>query len=236
MLSELKEVLAHCSESCTSKDYSDAIVKRNILGKKTASTRRRTAHLLAKLYALDPNVTIFRLLRKLWTDDDSTQSMLALLCASARDPLLRLTAEPVLEADEGDVVEKQTILSYVANATDDHFQESTLKAITQRTLSSWAQAGHLQGRTKKVRTSPTVTPSATCYALLLAHLCGRRGQFLFESFWCRLLDEREDAIYESAREASKMGLMVFKHIGSVVEVSFPELLTSEEEDLVRGQD
>ena len=78
-----------------------AIVEGNALGKKTESTRKLSAQRLSELYALDEAVPLFRLLRELWPIDEPGRPMLAFLCASARDPLLRMTAKPVLKARRG---------------------------------------------------------------------------------------------------------------------------------------
>lgn len=236
MLPDLQEVLAYCSDDATLDEYMDAIINQNILARKTASTRRRTAHILERLYGLDPEVTVFRVMRQLWSEDEDSQRLLALLCASARDPLLRFSAPAILDVDVGELVKKEDVVSGIREATDDAFADSTLEAIVQRIRGSWTQSGHLQGKVRKVRQSPPLTPTATCYALLLSYLCGRRGQFLFLSFWCRLLDAREDVLYESVRQASQRGLMVFKNIGDVVEVGFPRLLLPEEKDMINGQD
>ena len=53
------------------------------------------------LYALDPAVPIFRTLRYFWSRDAAAQPLLALLCACARDPLLRQTADVHSEAAGG---------------------------------------------------------------------------------------------------------------------------------------
>ena len=62
---------------------------------------------MLKGLALDPSVPLFRLLQVVWKDDPAGQPLLALLCASARDPLLRITAGPVLQARQDDIVTKK---------------------------------------------------------------------------------------------------------------------------------
>lgn len=235
MLSELRQLLEACPPGSSREEYDQAIIEQNVLRKKTAATRRSSAQRLSELYALDPKVPLFRILRSLWENDAEGQPMLAFLCACARDPLLRLTTEAVLSTPLAEAIRREDVASLVAECTDDRFAESTLATIVRNTLSSWTQAGHLQGRMEKVRTTPIVTPAVTCYALLLGYICGARGQLLFHTFWCQLLDSREDALYDLAHQASRLGLMVFKHIGNVVEVRFPELLTDEERKRIRGQ-
>lgn len=236
MLSEFSDLLEHCPEAEDKEEYVAAIVERNVLRKKTVATRRLTAQRLSELYALDLEVPLFRVLRLLWEGSSESQPMLAFLCASARDPLLRLTAEPVLSTPVGVVPRKEDVISALAEGAGDRFKSSTLDKIARNALSSWTQAGHLEGRTEKVRTAPVITPAVTCYALLLGYMCGARGQLLLNTFWCRLLDAGDSTLYDLAHQASRRGLLVFKHIGNVVEVRFPELLTERERNRIRGQD
>jgi hypothetical protein len=60
MLDELSLVLARVAPEATIDVYVSAIVDENILGKRTQTTRQRSAKRLAELYALDPACTVFR--------------------------------------------------------------------------------------------------------------------------------------------------------------------------------
>src|SRR5438105_2186115 len=87
MLEELSLVLDKIAPGSPAKTYLAAIVEENLLGKPTQTTRHRSAQRLTQLYALDPNCTLFRLLRRFWPADPAGRAMLALLVAAARDPL-----------------------------------------------------------------------------------------------------------------------------------------------------
>lgn len=117
MLAELRLLLEGNSVAATKSDYRTSIIDNNILGKPTQSTRQETAQRLSQLYGLDQSVTVFRLLRFFWTLDHQAQPLLALLCAMARDPLLRITVDPILQAAPGQVTGKQEIERVVAQAT-----------------------------------------------------------------------------------------------------------------------
>ena len=101
MLAELAAVLAATGKDATRSDYASAIVEANCLFKPTAATRRLTNQRLGELYALDPNVPVFRILRRLWSVDESGRPLLALLAALARDPLLLATATAVIPLPAG---------------------------------------------------------------------------------------------------------------------------------------
>jgi hypothetical protein len=151
--------------SASKAERQSAIVSENVLGKKTASTRKSTAQRLGELYALDPSVPLFRLLQVFWKNDPTSLPLLAVLCASARDPLLRITAGPVLHARQGDIVAKKHFEEAVSRQAGDLFKPSTLQTIARNAASSWTQSGHLSGRRVKKKSQPHVTAANTAYAL-----------------------------------------------------------------------
>jgi len=228
MLAELRLLLEGNPVAATKSDYRTSIIDNNILGKPTQSTRQETAQRLSQLYGLDPSVTVFRLLRFFWTDHQA-QPLLALLCSMVRDPLLRITVEPILQAALGQVTGKHEIERVVAQAAPNRFSPSTLSAIARNASSSWTQSGHLTGRQKKIRTQPVVTVGSVAYALALGYLEGDRGQLLFETLWMKLLGIPTNKAISLVIEASRRGWLDYRGVGSVVEVRFPELLTSEEQ-------
>lgn len=229
MLAELRLLLDGNPVAATKSDYRSSIIDNNILGKPTQSTRQETAQRLSQLYGLDLSVTVFRLLRFFWTLDHQAQPLLALLCAMARDPLLRITVDPILQAAPGQVISKQEIERVIAQATPNRFSPSTLSAVARNASSSWTQSGHLRGRQKKIRTQPVVTVSNVAYALALGYLEGDRGQLLFETLWMKLLDIPNSKAITLVIEASRCGWLDYRGVGSIVEVRFPELLMSEEQ-------
>ena len=95
MLAELRLLLGACQASASLEEYRSAIVDENVLLKKTVITRKDSFRRLRELYSLNKNTLLFRALRDLWDDDMQVQPLLALLCAVARDPLLKGTAEMI---------------------------------------------------------------------------------------------------------------------------------------------
>src|SRR5436190_23677712 len=63
MLDELTALLAVSPAKATREDYTRALVEENCLGKQTLSTRKLSLQRLTELYALEPAVALFRLLR-----------------------------------------------------------------------------------------------------------------------------------------------------------------------------
>jgi len=235
MLTELTALLDHQGLDESREGYVEAIVDANLLGKRTAATRRLTAQRLSELYALSPKITLFRALRQLWSVDVASRPLLAALCANARDPLLRASAEYILAAKRDQQVEKPSLVEFLATQFEHRFNASILDKIARNILSSWTQSGHLSGRQKKIRIQAEATPASVCYALLLAHLSGLNGHALFSSLWLRICDATVDRLMALAHEASRRGLMTFRSAGDVIECRFPSLLTRDEEE-ARGKD
>lgn len=232
MFPVLQQLLEATPPEATYEDYRRAILEENVLGKETASTRLWTWKKLRELYGLDPKRAVFRCFRSLWEGDSVGRPLLALLCACARDPILRMSASVVLNGPHGSVIAPQDFANAVAEAMPDRFSSTNLKAIGSRLCSSWTQSGHLTGGKVRRRTRPAVTPEAVAYALVLGRLCGARGPRLFSTFWTALLDAPQEELFELATVASRRGWIDFKRVGPVVEAGFSRLLTREEEEML----
>ena len=151
MLDDLSTLLAYEPLAVHKQEFWAAIVERNALGKKAFSTRKKSAARLTELYGLDQSVTLFRVLQNLWRSEPIGQPLLALLCACARDPLLRMTAKPVLQTRQGEEVTKEHLEEAVRSNTHDRFNSATLNQVARNAASSWVQSGHLVGRNIKKR-------------------------------------------------------------------------------------
>jgi hypothetical protein len=229
MLNELSLVLEHVGPNAKADEYVASILEQNVLGKPTQTTRKRTAQRLVELYALDPTRPVFRLLRQFWSADALARPLLAYLTAAARDPLLRESTPFVVAMPVGAGVTPTQISQHLSEKYPKRFQASTGLATAQRLASSWSQAGYLIGKVNKKRTRPVVTPVVVTFALLLGYLCGLRGKMLLDTVWTRMLDRPPAEIADLAVEASRRGWMNYKAAGSVVEITFPDLLTPHEE-------
>ena len=215
--------------------YIRAIQEENCLGKRSGRTRTLTARHLVALYGLEPSITIFRGLLFFWSKDMQAHPLLALLCAYARDPLLRKSAPFILTMTEGANVFRENLEAFMETEDPGRFSGATLKSLAQNINATWTKSGHLKGRVKKVRARANPTPGVVCYALFLGYLEGLRGQSLFQSDYTRLLDCSADYAMELAEQASRRGWFVFKRIGDVMEVQFRHLLTAKEMEWLREQ-
>lgn len=229
MLPELRALLAAVPGSAQAEEYRHAAIEANVLGKRTAATRKKTFQYLRKLYALDPSVPLFAALRELWPADPDAQPLLAVLCAVARDPLLRATVPVIRSLHPGDVTGPAQLAAAVADAFPNRFNPSVLHHIGQNTGASWTQAGMLRGTVRKARVIPIVTYPAIVYALYLGHLEGTKGPALFETTWAQLLDSPEVTLRSAADTAAREGWLDIKSAGGMTEIGFRHL-----DSLVRG--
>ncbi len=160
---------------------------------------------------------------------------MALLCAYARDAILRMSAPYVLVLEPGERVSREALEQFLDWEQYGRFSKATLRSIAQNINSTWTQSGHLMGKVKKVRARARATPGSTAYALFLGYLEGIRGEALFLSEYAKLLDCSVGRAIELAEEASRRGWIVMKRVGKVIEVVFPQLLTGEEMERIGEQ-
>ncbi len=226
MLPEVRGLLGSCAESATYEDYENAAVTHNAVDKGTHATRRKTFRHLRELYGLRSSWLIFRSLRDLWNFDISAQPMLAVLCACARDPLLRVSANVILDYAIGQSVAAHDLAESVEEAFPGRYRADTLARCGRNLASSWTQSGHLDGRTNKRRAQTTASIESTAYGLFLGHICGLRGDRIFQSFWARLLDQPGHALRAQAAEASSRGYLEYRHAGTVTDIQFGHLSKS----------
>ncbi|MGI6304241.1 MAG: hypothetical protein ACOX52_24800 [Verrucomicrobiota bacterium] len=237
MLDELTALLAFVGDPAADRSvYAYAIKAENCLGKRSFKTRQLTYGHLVDLYALAPSRLLFRALVHFWERDVAGRPLLALLCAYARDAHLRATAPFIREIPEGAGITRPDLEEFIEARESGRFSKATLRSMAANINSTWTKSGHLLGRVKKVRTRALPTPGSVSYGLLLGYLSGIRGKALFQSEYAKLLDCAFEEAIPLAEAASRKGWIVFKRIGDVMEVQFPNLIKPEEMEWLREQD
>lgn len=216
--------------------YVSEIIDQNCLGKQTVSTRKLTCQRLSELYGLNPNIPLFRILRHLWQSDENGRPLLAFLTALARDPLLRVSSEIILQIKTGEELMRQKLKDALRQYVDNRLNSGTLNTTVRNISSSWTQSGHLKGRVRKIRQSVTPTPVVTTFALVLGYILGARGNSLFDAFWLKVLDAPREELMSLATDAKRLGFLDLSQAGGVVEVSFNRLFTEDERQLIHGTD
>jgi hypothetical protein len=236
MLEDLQRLFQCVNDPSSQKaDYVKAIVENNCLGKRSGKNKELSSRFLATLYSLDPSVAAFRGLRYFWERDIEAQPLLALLCAYSRDDLLRMSAPFVLSLKEGETVHRETFAEFLEKKAPGRFSESSLNSLVRNLCGTWTRSGHLVEMAGKFRSRAKATAGSVAYALFIGYLLGIRGENLFSSQFGRLLDCSAGRSIELAEEASRRGWIVFNHLAKVMEVQFPNLLTSQEREWTHQQ-
>jgi hypothetical protein len=223
MLADLEAVLAAAPGAADRAAYASAIVEGNCLEKPTASTRRLSNQRLGELYALDPFVVVFRLLRGLWDVDPKARPLLAMLAALTRDPLFMASAAAVLSQPAGIEIQRAPIRAALRNLVGGRMSDDTLDKVVRNVSSSWTQTGHLTGRTFKHRQRVSAPPTAVAFALWLGNAAGFRGEELLTNGWIAALDCTATSARNLALEAKRIGLINLRTAGDVVEFELDRL-------------
>jgi alkylhydroperoxidase family enzyme len=162
-------------------------------------------------------------LRRLWAADEPGRPLVALLCALARDPLLRATAPSVLGLPPGSELVRALLLDALREAVGERLSEPVLDKVARNAGSSWCQSGHLEGRVRKIRRRVTPTIGSLAFALWLGTLEGLAGRALLESRWARALDGSPDQLVQLALQAKQLGLIHARAGGGVLELDASHL-------------
>jgi len=217
MLDELRLLLA--SNSRTGSGLKRAVVVDNVLGKATANTRALTYRHLSALYGFNNQPPLTRSFFALWGSHKEGRPLLALLISLARDPLLRDTAEIVINGAIGGSLKRPLFEAALADKHPSRFSPKMIRSLAQNCASTWTQAGHLKGAVKKVRQRVSPSPQVVAFAALLANASGFSGPAILNSMWIRVLDLSPGQALDLLRKAQGLGLARVRSVGDVTEIS-----------------
>jgi len=226
MLRELEALLASAEHRGLDESVGAATAE-NLLGKASASASESSIRHLTSLYGLSSVPAVTRALIQLWRQADEGRPHLALLCALARDPLLRDTAALVLQTRPGDTLTSGDFEAVLERAHPGRFSPAMRRSLAQNCASSWAQSGHLAGKVKKVRHQINATPEAAAYATLLASLAGFGGPAILTSPWFAVLDASSEEQLGLLRRAQGRGLVRIRSAGGVFDLEASPELTAQ---------
>ena len=218
MLKDLRELLAAVPRDASCDAYVEAVVRENVLGKQTVATRRLSLQRLRELYGLDSRIPIFRVLRRLWERDRPGRPRLALLTAMARDPLLTATAPVVVSLPVGAEMMRTELLAQLRETVDDRLNDAVLDKVARNAASSWAQAGFLRGRVRKIRCPVAPTPGTAAFALWLGRSEGYSDGRLLDSPWARITGGIGDQLLPFVLKASQLGFIRVRAAAGMVSI------------------
>ena len=150
----LEALLPLLARPRTLTDYEQAVMEDNVLGKETIESRRRgPSATSASSTCCGVTPCSSGALGDLWNDDPAGHRLLAGLCALARDPVFRASAQAIFESEPGDEVTSADLAEAVGEVVSRLLQRRDTRKIGRNTFSSWEQTGHLEAvaRTTKVR-------------------------------------------------------------------------------------
>jgi hypothetical protein len=214
MLAELSTLLA----SGHGDNPTDEVLRQNILGKASVRAREVALTMLRRLYAIGETTPVGTVLRRLWLLDSEARPRLALLCALARDPAFRASADTVLDAVLGEPVRAPALAAAFERVNPGRLGLKMAGSLSRNAASSWTQAGYLKGVVRKERIRVKATPVAAAYAALLASLCGFGGARLLGSRWLDVLDCPTEERLGLLRQAEGLGLARVRSAGDVLEI------------------
>jgi hypothetical protein len=217
MLDDLSTVL-QASEAGNSESVARAILDNNVLAKPTGSARKLALSRLNTLFGVVNPLPVQSVMLQLWRRSTTGRPVLALLCALAREPLLRDSAAVVLASPEGAALRWPEIAAALARRHPGRYSPKMLKSLAQNCASSWTQSGHLRGRVAKRRSRAEPSAEAAAYAALLGSLAGFGGPALLASPWMRVLDRAESDLITLLRRAEAQGLLQVRAGGGVVQI------------------
>jgi hypothetical protein len=223
MFEELRQVLQATAPEARRADYAAAIIDGNCLSKPTGATRRLTNQRLGELYGLDPAIPLFRILRRLWDVGHEGRPLLALLAAMARDPLLAATCPAIIFLPANAELLRDAMKSALRAVVGNRLNDSTLDKVCRNAASTWAQSGHLEGRTFKKRRIVVASPATAAFAIYLGNAAGFRGAEIFSCAWLRALDCDPSRARHLAVEAKRLSLLDLRMSGDVVEFNLSRL-------------
>ena len=200
------------------KELAQAAIDDNILGKSTRNSRSLTYRHMVSLYGLNLQPAVTKVMMGLWTNDPAGRRLNCLLISLARDPLLRDTAQTVIETPIGAHLRRDQVEAALNAAHPNRMSEKVIRSLAQNCNATWTQSGHLEGRAKKIRRRVSPTPSNVAFAALVATVCGFGGPSILSSIWLQILDLTPDQALDHLRKAESLGLAKVRSAGDVTEI------------------
>src|SRR5688500_9977326 len=137
MRRELAKLLGAAPTDADAAEIRQVAVDHNAVEKSSAAGRTKTYRHLRELYAMDPDVEVFKALRVAWQSAEEERPLLAALCAMARDPVFRATAAVTAKIGEGQELVKGSFAAAVDDDFPGHYSDGVRARIGRNVASSW---------------------------------------------------------------------------------------------------
>lgn len=203
----------------------NSIVEMNILGKLSASGIRTTLNYLSRLYDFKEANQLWKVFTFLWhMAEESDKRIITLLYAIHKDELLRVSIPIVLNAKPGKRVEPRAVQEAISKAYPGRYAATTSISAAQNTLSSWKQAGYIEGKVRNIRVNVKPDKPAVLFALFLGYTEGKVGEDLLKTIWINTLELSQEKLHELLAQASLGDLIGYRRAGGITIIQFEPLL------------
>ena len=233
MLDELVTLLSVVPAEADAQDYRRAVREDNLLHKATASNREKTFRYLHRLYALDPQVCLFREMRRLLRHAGDDAKLLMGLLAMAREPVLHECLGMVLKTPVGESLGRAQFEAWIRAHAPGQYSETMYRSFSHNLYASFHQFGYLGEAVGKARTRIRPKPgiAAASYAAFLDWLRGKSGIALLQGDYSLALDLGADEHIALLQAAGRKGLLKVAYSGGVLDLGFPGFLKNNESRL-----
>ena len=234
MLDELTLLIRGTRPDASKEALKKAVVEENLIGKPTASSRKKTFDHLRRAYGLDANTALWRVLRQFVQREPQALPLMALVLVHSRDQQLRKSFELVANLKPGQELPRVQMEEWLEQAYPGRYSKAMKRSTAQNVNTTWTATGHLVGKAHKFRSRPRSTWLATTYAMFVGYLAGIRGQVLLDSVYGKLVGVDPLTAADHLSIASAHGLLRFRNAGGVVETDFSNLLEPADQLLLHG--
>jgi hypothetical protein len=143
MLPELSALLAIAPADANVDEFWSLAIDEDALNKASAANRLKTFTKLRRLYGLNPNLPTFREFRRLSLLFPSELPALAGALAFAREPLLRASADMVLNTPIGAPLSRASFEAWVREYASGRFSQTMYRSFSHNLYASFSQIGYL---------------------------------------------------------------------------------------------
>ena len=202
-----------------------SIVEMNILGKLSTAGIHNTLNYLSRLYDFKEKNRLWKVFLYLWDmAEESDKRIMTLLYALYKDELLRVSIPIVLNAKPGKRVETGAVQDAISKAYPGRYAATTSISAAQNTLSSWKQAGYIEGKVRNIRVAVKPEKLSVLFALFLGYEDGKVGEDLLQTTWINTLELSQEQLHEMLAQASLGDLIGYRRAGGITIIQFEPLL------------
>ncbi len=202
-----------------------SIVEMNILGKLSKSGIGKTLNFLSRLYDFKQENQLWKVFVFLWTKaEEADKRIMTLLYALYKDELLLVSLPVILQTKPGKKVEPNAVQEAIGKAYPGRYAPTTSISAAQNILSSWKQAGYIEGKVKNIRVAVKPYMPSVLFALFLGFKDGKVGEDLLQTTWVNTLELSQQQLHELLVQATLNDMIGYRKAGGITIIQLEPLL------------